>query len=715
MSGHLPKMPISDKVVKAPRVHKRKRVSRACDYCRARKQACDGRRPTCSSCSTTHQQCSYGSSLKRGLTTGYVRALELLWALVFTVVPNSRDIVGELIPEVRFCLDSRSRLVLKSRLINSPEVLKQAWERSGMPAELGNLLSNVQENNDAAANAVAAEPDQSPTLSLPPHLRLFEAIHNRSNDGARGGVNPASATSPGMPPWQQSMSVLVPSQTDAAPTTFPQNAQRLLDLHFSHTHCWLPIVQKHKMLELLYSPSRTGSAEEGNLATFWAVLALASLRESPDLFDSVGHRGTPSMAEQYYAKSRQLIPHEGSRALGYVQALLILSLFKLDQGELSASWHLIGQAVRICLDSRTSPLGRRKPEDACGGDDGQNKILLSCFVLDTIVSCQLVKPAHLRTADLHSLRNLSETGPDEWEPRTACPLKSNNRNSMHHPSRALSIFNCYVDVIRILNDAMSDPISSNELCAQRSLALSHWHDQLPKHCTLSSSREQDWMAGIGTLSPHLINLHLAYKSTEMFLKTQQGVAWPHGLTGTQCTELIGLSAVHLISMFAKHFGVSAMPSIFASYQAIGVKAVTKPASAGSTPKSYSTRPTFTGNEQSPVLSCEFPIGSLQMQAECPEQAMASTNNIAQSEVPSLSCQTEGESTVLAPECLLTSLEPGSTTDIRTPATNLTSQHNVEAWRGMFGILEPSEGDRKSQKKLDELDLLKLEWDSEIRF
>ncbi|KAH8656317.1 hypothetical protein BGZ61DRAFT_306564, partial [Ilyonectria robusta] len=65
-----------DKDVGRPRVTKRKRISRACDPCRARKHRCDGRRPSCSACSMTQHPCSYDSGMKkRGLPTGYVRSL----------------------------------------------------------------------------------------------------------------------------------------------------------------------------------------------------------------------------------------------------------------------------------------------------------------------------------------------------------------------------------------------------------------------------------------------------------------------------------------------------------------------------------------------------------------------------------------------------------------------------------------------------------------
>ncbi|EEU33571.1 uncharacterized protein NECHADRAFT_89351 [Fusarium vanettenii 77-13-4] len=679
MSGQPPpSAPTMDKPVNRPRLNKRKRVSRACDYCRARKHRCDGRRPACSSCSATRQQCSYGSGIKkRGLPTGYVRALELLWALVFTVIPNSTSIVGELMPEIQFALDSRSRLVMDSRLIKDPEMLRQAWEDSGIQGQLDQLLLNVQESSDAGANPAPTENDQGSALDLPPHLRSFEAIQSASADRARLGSDPAGTNSAETPSGQQSIATQAPSQRDAASATFPQNAQRLLDIYFAHTHCWLPIVQKHKMLELLHSPSRTALGEGGNLATFWAVLALASLQESPDPLGPTNHRDSLSTPEQIYAKARQQIPNEGAREPGYVQALLILSLFKLDQGELSASWHLIGQAVRICLDLGTLNLDRKGSDAACGSDDNQSRLLLSCFVLDTIVSCQLGKPPHLRTADVRFLPTLAETGPDEWEPRTVYPGKSSDGSSMHQPLRAISIFNRYVDVIRILNDAMSNTLASNELCIKHSLALSRWHDQLPKHCVLSSLPGQDQLEAVERLSPQLINLHLAFKSTEMFLKAQRAIALQHGLPSTQSTEVIGLSTMHLILMFAKHFVMSSMPAIFTSYQAIGDRAVARPSHAGSTPHSHLARPDLAGNHQSPALCCEFPPGCLPTPAEYPEYVMAGTNDLVSSAVPSLSCHTE----------------------------DLTHEHDKEAWKHLFGILELSEAGISSQKDLKDLDYL----------
>ncbi|UPL03002.1 hypothetical protein LCI18_013936 [Fusarium solani-melongenae] len=585
---------------------------------------------------------------KRGLPTGYVRALELLWALLFTVIPNSVDIVRELIPEIQFAIDSRSRLVMDTGLIKDPEMLRQAWEDSGLQGHLDRLLSDVQESTGAGGNPVPTGNGRGSTLNLPPHLRSFEGTQNASADTAQLTSDPASSNSADTPLRQRLTAIKAPPQIEAAPTTIPQNAQRLLDIYFAHTHCWLPIVQKHKMLEMLHSPSRSALGEGGNLATFWAVLALASLQESPDPPVPAGHRDSLLTPEKIYANARQLIPSEGAQKPGYVQALLILSLFKLDQGELSAAWHLIGQSVRICLDSGTLRLDGKVPDAPCGGDDSQCRLLLSCFVLDTIVSCQLSKPPHLRSADIRFLPALVEAGPDEWEPRAACPGKSNDgRSFIHQPLRAISIFNHYVDVIRILNDVMSDPTASNEVCTERSLALSRWYEQLPQHCILSSFPGQAQLEAAGRLSPQLVNLHLAFKSTEMFLKGQRSPTSPHRLPSTRNTDVVGLSTMNLILMFANHFGMSTMPTIFTSYQSISDGAVFRLNRGNPNTNPHSTRPDVAASHQSSAQSCEFPSSCLPTPAEYPEYPMVGTNDLVPSTVPSLSCKTEGKLIIIA--------------------------------------------------------------------
>ncbi|CAG9953158.1 unnamed protein product [Clonostachys rosea f. rosea IK726] len=514
-----------EKPAKSMRVNKRKRVTRACDSCRIRKHRCDGTHPTCSPCFAIHQSCSYGSdNKKRGLPTGYVHALELLWSLVFTVVPNSRSIVKSLMSGIQFSLDSRSRLVMESRYTKDSETLKQAWEDSGVQGQLDQLLSGVQEIDAAGRSLAAADKTKSETVDIPPQLS-FEAIRSASVIGSDFMQSHNADT-----PARSRPTVQAASQTDLGSTTiFTQHLKGLLDAYFSQTHLWLPIVKKYKMLELLYTPPRNRGTERGNMATLWAVLAYSSLQESQGTSTQVEHRASLPTPEQLYAKARQQLPNEEASLPEYAQAFLILSLFKLDKGDVSACWCLIGQAVRICLSLNAPSLSDKELQLEGGDDSHQRRLLLGCFVLDTIVSCQLRKPPHLRTEDVNLSSMLAETGPDEWELQALSLGKSYNMSPTCQPSRAISIFNQYVGVVRILNDVMMDPMTSDHLCIKYLLALSHWHDHLPEHCVISPPPGQGQLESMQRSSPQLVNLHLAFKSTAMVLKAQHGLLSERGL------------------------------------------------------------------------------------------------------------------------------------------------------------------------------------------
>jgi hypothetical protein len=77
---------------------KRQRATQACHRCRNKKYKCDSVRPTCSTCSVSNADCVYGTIFKRrGLQSGYVRALEMLWGLVFKKIPGSQNVANELL------------------------------------------------------------------------------------------------------------------------------------------------------------------------------------------------------------------------------------------------------------------------------------------------------------------------------------------------------------------------------------------------------------------------------------------------------------------------------------------------------------------------------------------------------------------------------------------------------------------------------------------
>lgn len=636
-----------------PRAAKRTRISRACNPCRSRKRRCDGRQPSCSACSSTQHPCSYDSGMKkRGLPTGYVRSLELLWALMFTVIPQSMRIVTQLIPDIQFALDSHGKLVMVSRFVKDPGILQQTWEDSGIQTTLDNLLSNASDNfnTDATSTSIESKPASTVDL-LQSTVGLFEANQIQVANGGRhvpdpvlwpAGINNGERLS-----YQQLFTAHTSPADPVVLSSFLPHTQRLLDLYFTHTHSWLPMVQKHKMYEILYSPSRP--VEAGGLATFWAISAYASLQASCEPFSPVSPAhgcGVFLTPDQIYLQARHQIPNEEAQEPGYVQALLILSLFNLHGGEIGKAWRLIGQAVRLLLD-----LGTLFPKSYgsntarySGNDDERIKLLLSCFVLDTVVSCHLHKPPHLRTMDIRSLPMPAETGPDEWEPPIMCLGESQHQRPSsftcaHQPLRALSIFNHYVGIISILNDIISEPLVgvSDAACAKHSSALRRWYDQLPRHCIFPSSSSKNRIEGAQQLSPQLINLHLAFKSTEMLLKAQQASIPRHGpAPSTPDTETSSLTITSLISMFTTNFRVSTMPVTFTSYKFISGRKAT--AHNSFIPSSPHTRPDHPGGCQPRASSSDMVVPYSPTPMEGSEFALTGVSGIGFNSGLSSSCE-----------------------------------------------------------------------------
>src|SRR6266536_6021160 len=131
-----------------PNPRKRQRISQACDQCRKRKSKCDGKRPICAICGPLKRKCTYGTNAKkRGLQTGYVRGLEILWGLVFKSVEGSEDTVQTLL---RGDIDGVSVENWYKELAKdgeAPESLLEAWRKSTVAKDIERLLSTADDSD----------------------------------------------------------------------------------------------------------------------------------------------------------------------------------------------------------------------------------------------------------------------------------------------------------------------------------------------------------------------------------------------------------------------------------------------------------------------------------------------------------------------------------------------------------------------------------------
>jgi len=368
-----------------------------------------------------------------------------------------------------------------------------------------------------------------------------------------------------LPPASHS-NILPPLVSD-----LPSEAWHLLDVYFSYTHTWLPIIDKLDLLRTSYQYSQNRQdilligPGSGNHAALWAAIAYSKFQHRA--INNIPHaQGEVAekvwTAERMYTQARNFIPNEeGYFELGHVQALLILTLTNLGLGHLSRAWLLIGQAVRLAIDLRLhglsdDVLAPLKPKSR------DKHVFLGCFVLETIIAARLGRRPHLRWQDSEKLGLVEEDGLEEWDPWSdSLSVRTNDMGNIRSPASSLSTFNRLVSVIQILNEAtcIPDNARQSQLGTELLEKLHIWSQRQ------SSPLYFDTAATLNDQSnpilPNQYNLHLAYFST---LSTAQLLCYDHGkqIANLEPSTRSARQIVALLQQHSISFGLLIIPPTF---------------------------------------------------------------------------------------------------------------------------------------------------------
>ena len=537
----------------------RKRVSRACDRCRTKKDKCDGQRPSCSACVAAGLACLYDpSTKKRGLPEGYVRGLEKLWALSIGKVDGLEDVVSQLM--VRY----QQELLDLWNHDAIGEDLHTSWKESKILHELEGLLSKLEsidsstlkrkrENEDVGSEE--ADEDSS--------------FHRQAEYHIAGGSESGPANGSSSPILERTGFVLPPREplfnSAHHSKMLPGRASLLLDFYFSHTHCWFPIVERHHILRTSYSYSKTHKGQSqvssADMAALWAILAYSDQQFAKVLIMEDVRTGGPTAkmtAEEMRLTARELIPTEkGPFEIGHIQALLLLTLLDIGLGDWNGAWLLVGYALRVALELDLGISSSQKR--------GAN-VLHGCFILDTLIAAHLIKCPHLRRQDLEAFGYLEEDGLEEWDPWVNS-ISSSSGHRDPAPAFSLSCFNRLLDVFMVLNDNICDRrtgLDKQIYFQERSEILKALSANFP--VPLSALSEGP---------PHHIYLHLFHLSTTILVLRQsfEGGAPSDTLAHLACETLI------LLTQFSQTggLGLGILPPILenavrsASYAAIAAR------------------------------------------------------------------------------------------------------------------------------------------------
>ncbi|CAK7221630.1 hypothetical protein SBRCBS47491_004594 [Sporothrix bragantina] len=422
---------------------KRQRVSRACDQCRAMREKCDGAQPQCSSCVTQRRTCSYKTSpKKRGVQTGYIRTLELTLSSLLDEVPGCAEAI-----DTMFGGEAATRLFHPEATGNQQKDLDRhnrlhrRWHKSRARKEINRLLSTEGFGGGPARplSDRASDDDED------------------SGGGPTSGGGPVGARQGGVSTWSPDNTIPSPlsgtgTGLDEAGSRLPlpPHHWRLLDVYFSYTHCWFPILERQDVLKTVYQHERemneptsapsSNTTSSAAMAELWSVLALASFQDAasrrqqqqqdtqrtssshpstipPSSTSSTTLDPPPWPPHRIYHVARQMIPlDDGPFEIQHARAVLLLALVNIGRRRYTAARVLIALSLQIAEDAgydQRLPQTRRIVDAVTSGG-----CLLDAFL--GVVRTSLGRRRTGPSSAPHACPGLPEDGLDEWQPWVPC-------------------------------------------------------------------------------------------------------------------------------------------------------------------------------------------------------------------------------------------------------------------------------------------------------
>lgn len=412
------------------------------------------------------------SPKKRGLATGYVRGLEILLGLIFHSVEGCQHSVVAILKGESAIVSPGGQEAEPASTVN---VLVDAWRNSPSWKELDRILSTAEAREDEELTArdlhdrldgalkkaldikeeaviCPASPPDSLAVLLD-HGSTSRVVGSSSRQGHAGiSTNNTGAI-------ETPTSDIPPG----ALSNLLQDWSQLLDIYFANTNCWIPIVLRNDAFRAAYTVSNESNSNHasqlplGDQACLVSMLAYARYTQCI----TVGRYGSrQDLQDQFanlFAQASQLMAtYESRRDVGHIQAMLVFTLLYYAQGNLRLAWSFAGRAVYHAVE-----LGLLKPRDTQSPplDDRSKRVVLSCFVLETLLSARLHRRPYMRTSDVQSVGLLDADGLEEWEPWRPTGLSSgastcNPPQPSHQPAKILSTFNLLVQTSSILNDKL---------------------------------------------------------------------------------------------------------------------------------------------------------------------------------------------------------------------------------------------------------------------
>ncbi|KAJ4397503.1 hypothetical protein N0V93_001733 [Gnomoniopsis smithogilvyi] len=419
--------------------NKRQRVSRACDQCRAAREKCDGIQPLCFPCVSQNRPCTYAANpKKRGVQTGYIKTLEVALAWLFEKVPGCEEALENLLLHE----GGQGQNLLVGKDSDRANRLHKRWRKSKVHREIDRILSGGDSTQSRTDKSSPFDDEGSDTGRSDKTPRTFpNSTPGQQGNSSANGLSSKSAGS------------LYRATTAPTNIKLPSNHWELVDIYFSYTHCWYPILEKQDLLKTVYHYPEAGldiqqlGPHPAAHAELWAAMALAAYQDAASTTSDAAVSETPSLCpDEIYNIARRLVPtEEGNFEIQHARALLLLALINVGKGKKTCAWILVGLAHRIALDvSELHSNDERSSRRATA-------VLMGCYILDTLISVHRRGMPSLETAGIIEGMSIPEDNLDEWQPWAPCKgFGSTSRLSSRSPAYSLTTFNQVYDVFKFM-------------------------------------------------------------------------------------------------------------------------------------------------------------------------------------------------------------------------------------------------------------------------
>lgn len=403
-----------------------------------------------------------------------MRGLEILLGLIFHSVEGCEHFIVAILKGESSIASPGGR---DHQSASTVKMLVETWRNSPSRKELDRILSTVESGEDEEITARDLHDRLDEALKESLYIKegtgtSILLAEDSSTDSQTmlvdRGSTPEANGSPrrgggGVPATESAAAEILPSDSPGVSTgSLLKDWPELLEIYFANTNSWIPIVLKNDAFRAAYTLSAAepfrGQADElslGDQACLFSILAYARYTECVAIGKDGSSKDLRDQFANVFARASQLISHyESQRDIGHIQAMLILTILYYSQGNLRMAWSFVGKAVYHAaelglLESGTARSPALNPRS--------RRVVLSCFVLETLLSARLHRRPYMRTCDVQSVGLLDADGIEEWEPwrpasllpwSTTCHLPRLSQQ----PARVLTTFNLLVQASTILND-----------------------------------------------------------------------------------------------------------------------------------------------------------------------------------------------------------------------------------------------------------------------